>query len=702
VKQPTVLVATALALGCGARHDAAVVSPATPEVQAPPAAGPLPAASAARPEIGDWGFDLAGMDRTVRPGAAFYHYASGRWLASTPIPEDRATYSVRTMLADRSAERSRDIIETASGPPGSDGQRIGDYYRTYLDEAAIEAAGIAPVQPELDRIAAIRDRRGLMLQLAASVRRLETAPFRVYVATDDHAPGRYIAILFQGGLGLPRREMYDAGAPQFAPLRDAYRKYIAAMFALIGWADADRRAAAVYALEDRIARAHWTSLQNRDVQKTYNPTTPAGMAKLAPGVDWNPWLAAVGLEQQASINVMQPSALAALARLVASEPVAVWRDYLALRLLTASAPYLPRRFVDAHFELFGKALSGKQQPTERRRRAIDDVTEAMGWAIARIYVARYFTPGTRAAAEALVDQLRRAFDRRLDALRWMTEKTRAEAKAKLAAWGVELGAPSAWRDYASLTIVPGDAVGNARRTGEFEYARLLTQLGTKAAAEDWPEFLTPMSIDAYAGSRTLMFAAALFQPPFFDPAADPAVNYGGIGAYIGHEFSHLFDDRGSQADATGAVRNWWTPEDARQFKAATEKLVAQYSAYCPIPARDGKPAQCVNGALTLSENIADLVGVTVAHDAYQQSLAGRAAPVLDGLTGEQRFFLGWAQIWRTRLREQRLAANLVEDFHSPPEYRVATVRNLDAWYDVFSPSATDALYLPPDQRVRIW
>jgi putative endopeptidase len=399
---------------------------------------------------------------------------------------------------------------------------------------------------------------------------------------------------------------------------------------------------------------------------------------------------------------VQPSAIAALARLVASEPVAVWRDYLALRRLTTAAPYLPKRFADAHFEMFGKALSGKQQPTERRRRAVDDVTEAMGWAIARIYVARYFTPETRIAAQALVDHLRRAFDQRIDALRWMTAQTRAEAKAKLAAWGVELGAPGVWRDYSSLTIVPGEAAGNARRATEFEYARVLAQLGTSAAVEGWPDFLTPMSIDAYAGSRTLMFAAALFQPPFFDRAADPAINYGGIGAYIGHEFSHLFDDRGSQADATGALRNWWTPQDAQQFKAATEKLVAQYNAYCPIPARDGKPAQCVNGTLTLSENIADLVGITVAHDAYQQSLGGRPAPVLDGLTGEQRFFLGWAQIWRARLREQRLAANLVEDFHSPPEFRVATVRNLDAWYDAFGPSAGDALYLPPDQRVRIW
>jgi putative endopeptidase len=301
-----------------------------------------------------------------------------------------------------------------------------------------------------------------------------------------------------------------------------------------------------------------------------------------------------------------------------------------------------------------------------------------------------------------VGTLRRALERRIDRLGWMTAETRARAKEKLAAYGAEIGSPRAWRDYSSLTIVAGDAVGNARRAREFEYARVLAKLGTAVTGEDWPEWLTPMTVDAVAGSRALLFPAALFQPPFFDPAADPAINYGGIGAYIGHEFSHLFDDRGAQRDATGALRTWWTAEDARQFKAATDKLVAQYDAYCPVPAGDGKPAQCVNGALTLSENVADLVGVTIAHDAYQQWLGGRTAPVLDGLTGEQRFFLGWAQIWRTRMRDQQLSSDLIEDVHSPAEYRVATVRNLDAWYDAFRPSATDALYLPPDQRVQIW
>ncbi|HEX3758398.1 MAG TPA: M13 family metallopeptidase [Kofleriaceae bacterium] len=698
MKQYTVLVAATMALGCGSRHEPAPAGPAPQAAAASAATPPAPVAAVARPEIGAWGCDLAGMDPTIRPGAAFYQYANGRWLNATQIPADRSAYTMHMRASDRVHQRARAIIEAASGPPGSDAQRIGDYYRTFLDEAAIEAAGIAPLQPELDRIAAIRDRRRVMLALAASARRFETTPFRAYVLVDDRRPDHYLALVTQGGLGLPDRDMYDAGARQFAPLRDAYRQYIAAMFALIGWPDADRRAAAVYALEDQIAHAHWTSVQSRDPQKMYNPMPPAALAKLAPGLDWTPWLAAVGLDREAVINVMQPSAIAALGRLVAREPVAVWRDYLTLQLLTASAPYLPKRFVDAHFEMFGKALSGKQQLAERRARAIDEVTDKLGDAVARIYVERYFTPETRAAAEQLVTNLRRALERRIDNLGWMTEQTKTRAKEKLAAVRAEIGAPPTWRDDSALAIVPGDAVGNARRAHEFEYARVLAQLGTAPRGDEWPEWLTPMTVDAVP----VQLPAALFQPPFFDPAADLAINYGGVGAYIGHEFSHLFDDRGAQYDATGALRNWWTPEDARQFKAATEKLVAQYNTYCPIPARDGKPAQCVNGAFTLSENVADLVGVTIAHDAYEVALGGRPAPVLDGLTGEQRFFLGWAQIWRARLREQRLAASLVQDFHSPPEYRVDTVRNLDAWYDAFQPSPSDALYLPPEQRVRIW
>ncbi len=699
-----VVIVSAVLLGCGSRSKPrAVMSPA-PEGPTASAAAPAPApvapAAAPRPAIGEWGFDLAGMDRSVAPGANFYRYANGAWLASTVIPDDRSSVSVFSVLTDQSDERSRQIIESASGAPGSDGQRIGDYYRTFMDEDAIEAQGIAPIQDELDGIAAIKDAAGVALALAAAARRFENSPVRVYVIVDIRAPDHYIPVVYPGGLGLSDRDIYDVKAQQFAAQRAAYQKYIATMFGLIGWKDAGRRASAVYALEQRLAQSHWTAVQSRDPQKTYNRRTLAELASQAPGLDWTRWLSAMGLDGQAAVTVTQPSAIAAISRLVRSQPVAVWRDYLTLQRLTALAPYLPRRFVDAHFEMFGKAVWGTPRIKERKRRAIDEVLERMGDAVAQIYVAKYFPPQTKAAAEALVENLRRALARRIDELAWMSAQTKAEAKAKLAACAVEIGYPATWHDYAALTITAGDAVGNARRARALEYQRLLAKLGTRAEHEDW--WMTPMTVDAYASGTVIVFPAGILQPPFFDPNADAAINYGAIGAYIGHELSHHFDDRGAQFDAKGALRNWWTPDDARRFKAATDKLVAQYRTYCPIPAGDGRPAQCVDGALTLSENVADLVGVTIAYDAYQLSLGGRAPPVLDGLTGEQRFFLGWAQIWRNRQREQQVANRLATDPHSPPAFRVGTVRNLDAWYDAFRATAGDALFLAPDQRVRIW
>ena len=490
--------------------------------------------------------------------------------------------------------------------------------------------------------------------------------------------------------------------PWFATVRDGYRTYIAQMFGLIGARAAARRAAAVYALEETIAQVHWTAVQNRDVQKTYNKLTIAELGKLAPGIDWKPWLAAVGLEGQAAINVHQPSAIAGIAALVKSQPVSVWKDYLTLRLLTEMAPYLPKRFVDTHFEMFGKTLTGTPRIKARWSRAVDQITGGMGEAVGKIYVARYFTPETKARAETLVKNLLASMDQRLDGLTWMSPETRAKAKAKLAAYNPKIGYPRKWRDYAALTITPGDAVGNAVRMAEFGYNRGLAKLGQPVDRDEWS--IPPMTVDAYysATRNEIVFPAAILQPPFFDPSADDAVNYGGIGAVIGHEISHGFDDRGSQYGATGALENWWTADDAARFKAATARLAAQYGTYCPIPAAAGKPAQCINGELTLGENIADLAGLTIAHGAYELSLGGRPAPVLDGLTGDQRFFLGWAQVWRGLYRDEMLANLLVIDPHSPIQFRTATVRNLDAWYAAFKPRATDALYLPPDQRVQIW
>jgi putative endopeptidase len=498
--------------------------------------------------------------------------------------------------------------------------------------------------------------------------------------------------------------MYDAKNQQFAELREAYRRYIATMFTLIGVAprDADRRAAQVYALEDKIAQTHWNRVQNRDPQKTYNKLTIAELAALAPGIDWKPWLEAVGLASQRAIVVTQPSAIAALSQLVKRQPLAVWKDYLMLRALTEAAPDLPRKFVDAHFEVFGKALSGAPQLEERWKRGVAEATQSIGEAIGKIYVARYFSPATKARADALVQNLLTAMAQRLDGLTWMSPETKALARAKLATYRPKIGHPDKWRDYAALTITAGDAAGNAARSMAFEYDRQLAELGRPVDRDEWS--IAPMTVDAFYNPtrNEIVFPAAILQPPFFDAAADDAVNYGGIGAVIGHEISHGFDDEGSQYDATGALSNWWTPADADKLKAATARLVAQYGAYCPVPAAGDKPAQCVNGELTLGENIADLAGLTIAYTAYQLSLAGKPAPVRDGFTGAQRFFLGWAQIWRGLYRDQLLATVLALDVHSPLGLRASTVRNLDAWYDAFSPRPSDALYLPPDQRVRIW
>jgi putative endopeptidase len=695
--------------GCGSKPAAPPTAPTAPEPQSAPAPAPEPVqamtpADPARPkaEIGAWGFDATGMDKSVAPGASFYQFANGTWEKTTEIPADKAEYGMFGALADRSDERTKQILEAAAGAPGTDEQRIGDYYKTFMDEAAVEAKGTAPVKSELDQIAKIKDVHGLVLAFAANLRGGVTSPFRCRIGQDRKDPETEIGNLSQGGLGLPDRDMYDASKPQFAKLRDGYKQYIATMFTLTGVKDAEKRAAAVYGLEEKIAATHWTRVQNRDSQKTYNKMTIAELQSQAPGIDWKVWLKATGLEGQAAVVVNQPSAIAGTSLLVKSEPLAVWKDYLTLHAVTEAAPYLPKAFVDANFEMFGKTLSGTPQIKDRWKRAVDDITRKLGEAVGQVYVARYFTPQTKAHADQLVKNLLTSMGQRLDGLAWMGAETKTKAKAKLATYNPKIGYPKKWRDYSALTVTAGDALGNAHRAEQFEYNRNLAKLGKPVDRDEWG--MTPMTVNAYYNStlNEIVFPAAILQPPFFDVNADDAINYGGIGAVIGHEISHGFDDQGSQYDASGALKNWWTKEDSDKFKIATAQLVAQYSAYCPIPAADGKPAQCVKGELTLGENIADLAGLTIAYNAYKLSLGGKPAPVLDGTTGDQRFFLGWAQVWRRKYRDQELANRLVTDPHSPSAYRASVVRNLEPWYEAFKPQPGDALYLAPDQRVKIW
>jgi putative endopeptidase len=654
------------------------------------------------PELGTWGFDLAGMNTKVRPGQSFFEYANGTWLKNTPIPEDKSNYGMFTALSDKSDERTKEIILNAKTQKGAEAKKIGDFYAAFMDEAAIEKKGIAPIKGELAKIKGIKSAKQLMPLFGTFARHFRTSPFVTIVLQDDKAPETHIANIGQGGLGLPDRDMYDAKNAQFEPLREGYKKYIAAMLTLAGEKDADKRAADIYALEEKIAATHWTRVENRDPVKTYNKLTIAELQKTAPDVDWKPWLAATGLARAPAVNVNQPTAIAGTAKLVQSEPLAVWKDYLTLHLLTEAAPYLPKAFVDTRFEFYGKTLTGTPQLKDRWKRGVDQVTGAMGEAVGKLYVAKYFTPATKARADELVKNLLVAMGQRLDNLAWMGPETKAKAKAKLATYNPKIGYPKKWRDYGKLVVKPGDAFGNADRAAVFEYDRRLAKLGKPVDRDEWG--MTPMTVNAYYNPalNEIVFPAAILQPPFFDPNADDAVNYGGIGGVIGHEISHGFDDQGSQYDAKGKLENWWTTEDQTKFKAATAQLVAQYNTYCPLPGAGGKPAQCVKGDLTLGENIADLAGLTVAYSAYQLSLGGKPAPVIDGLTGDQRFFLGWAQVWRRLYREQELANRLVTDPHSPSEFRTAVVRNLDAWYDAYKVKGGDKLHLPADKRVRIW
>jgi putative endopeptidase len=696
------LAAWLLIAACGskAQPTASTTPTPSPEVATAPAPAPSPAPAAtpakAKPEIGTWGFDKAGMDTKVAAGDSFYRYANGTWVDHTPIPADKSNYGMFSVLSDRSDERTKEIILTATD------QKIADYYKSFMDEAAIEQKGITPIEGELKEIAAIKDQKGLVLAFANNARHHLRSPFGASVGIDDKDPEHYLANLGQGGLGLPDRDMYEPKNSQFEKVREGYKQYLATMLGFAGVKDADKRAAAVYALEAKLAATHWTRVQNRDPQKTYNKLSVAELTKVAPGMDWKTWLGAVGWTKETAIDVNQPSAIAGAAKLVKSEPLAVWKDYLTVHLVSDAAPYLSKKFVDARFDMYGKTLSGTPQIEERWKRGVDQVTGAMGEAVGQIYVSKYFTPETKAQADQLVHNLLTAMGQRLDALTWMSDETKAKAKAKLATYNPKIGYPKKWKDYSKLEIVAGDPVGNASRAAAFEYDRRLAHLGQPVDRDEWG--MTPMTVNAYYNPvlNEIVFPAAILQPPFFDPNADDAVNYGGIGAVIGHEISHGFDDEGSQYDATGKLANWWSKDDIDKFKTATAKLVAQYSGYCPFPKTADKPAQCVKGELTLGENIADLAGLTVAYQAYKLSLNGKEAPVIDGLTGDQRFFLGWAQVWRRSYRDQELANRLVTDSHSPSEFRTAVVRNLDAWYEAFAPKAGEKLFLGPEQRVKIW
>ena len=651
----------------------------------------------------------AAMDTTIAPGDDFFAFANGRWIAETTIPDDRSAYGVGTALVEATDRHVADLIRTAgdSAPaPGSEARKIADYYASYMDEVRIELMGLAPIKPELAAIARSRDRRALAKGLGASLRSdvdilnntsLHTERlFGLWVAQDLDDPTTYAAFLVQGGLGLPDRDYYLNPSARMEAIRAQYRTHIANVLKLAGFADTQARAARIFDLEHKIALTHVSRADAEDVQKGDNHWTRADFTTRAPGLDWTDYFAAAGLAKQDRFVVWAPSAATGISALAAREPLSTWRDYMTFHALERAAPVLPSAFVDERFAFYGKVLSGTPANSVRWKRAVGATNGALGEAVGKLYVARYFPPEAKAQVEAMVANLISAFSRRIDSLEWMAPETKAKAKAKLATLKVGVGYPDHWRDYSGLTVVKGDAYGNAYRAALFDYRRNLKKLGQPVDRGEW--VMTPQTVNAVnlPAMNAMNFPAAELQAPHYDPAASAAANYGAVGSIIGHEISHSFDDEGALFDASGRLANWWTPRDFVHFRASAEQLVKQFDSYHPFP------DIAVNGRQTLSENIADVAGLAADYDAYRLSLKGAPAPVVDGLTGDQQFFLAFAQSWRTKAREAALRQQILTDGHAPAEYRSDTVRNNDAWYTAFDVKPGQKLYLAPADRVRMW
>ncbi|MDK2761651.1 MAG: M13 family peptidase [Sphingopyxis sp.] len=676
------------AAALGALAFAAVA--ATAKEQAAPASAPA-AETAAKPAIGDFGFDASGMDKNVQPGDDFYAFANGNWARNTPIPEDKSNYGMFTALADLSQTRTREILDVAKGDPKS---MIGRAYASYLDSATVEAKGLAPIQPWLNRIRAV-DKPGLAKLLSEADRSGIPHFFGGYVGQDDKNPEVYIYTIFQGGIGMPDRDFYVKDNERNAKLQAAYLRHLENVLTLAGEKDAAPRAKALYDFEKQIATVHWDKNDSGDATKVYNKMTVAELAKAAPGFDWQTFIRGIGVNED-SLLVSQPSAFAGEAKLLAAAPIEVIRDALIVRSLDGFSDVLPDAVAQESFSFFGTALSGTPQMQERWKRAVDFTTANMGEAVGQDYVAKYFPPETKAAMDVLVKNVLTALDTRIGNLAWMQPETKVKAKKKLGNFTTKIGYPDRWKNYAKLEIKADDLFGNQLRSNQFAHDDNIARLGGPIRRWEWG--MTPMEVNAYAnfGMNEIVFPAAILQPPFFDPRADAAINYGGIGAVIGHEISHHFDDQGAKYDETGKLADWWTPADVAAFEAAGKALVAQYDAYEVLP------GEKLDGTFTLGENIGDLAGLTIAYDAYRKSLGGKEAPVIDGLSGDQRFFLGWAQVWRRNYREQNLSQRITTDPHSPSTQRTWVSRNLDPWYKAYRIEEGRKLYLAPGNRVRIW
>jgi len=672
----------ALAAGCAAQQGGSASAPAR-----------------GRAAIGAFGIDMTSVDPSIDPGDDFFQYVNGTWINSNTIPDDRSTWGTNEMLIVKAEHDVRAIVQEAAmvgGVPGSNQRKISDYYNAYLDQDAIDALGLAPIQPALAEIAALRTHEDVVRFVARPGTGV-TFPIITYIGLDEGNPDRYVAQMTHSGLGLPEREYYRRTDRQFPEIRQQYQTACANMLTLVGQSNAEAQARAIMALETQIAELHWPVADRRERERTYNLKRRAEVRALAPRFPWDAAFDARGLAAQDEVVIGELSAMGPLANLVVATPVSTWRSYITWHYVRTKAHVLPRTIDDANFAFFGRQLNGQPQQRERWQRAIQALNGTLGEAVGELYVARHFPPESKAQVLELVENMRRAYGERIDAVTWMSAETKVIAREKLATFRPKIGYPDRWKDYSGYDVRPGDAFGNQMRFAQWDWANDIARLGRPSDREEW--FMTPHSVNAYYNPpfNEIVFPAGYLQPPLFDPNADPAVNYGAIGGVIGHEMGHGFDDQGAKSDARGVLRDWWSAEDVARFRQTTDRLADQYSQFEPLPGLN------LNGRLSLGENIGDCGGLQVALHAYRISLAGAEPPVLEGTTGLQRFFMARAQHRKQIAREQQLRNQVMTGPHSPARYRInGVVRNMDAWYEAFNVTEDDALYLPPAERVTIW
>jgi predicted metalloendopeptidase len=646
------------------------------------------------------GLEQNNIDRSIRPQDDFYRFVNNNWLKNTRIPADKSNYGISTKLFDVSLDRLKLIVEEAAetnSNPGTETQQIGDFYKSFLDTDKLEALGLKPLEKYLQEVESIQNKEALANWFARAQHLGISGPIRFFIDQDEKNTTQYIGYFYQGGLGLPDRDFYFKEDEKSKEIRAAYLKHIETMFTLANFDDPSGSAKKIYSIEEQLAKGHWTRVENRDPQKTYNKVELKKLNELTEDFPWHEFVLRLGLEAEKSVIVAQPTYITALGSVMKNSSLNDWKLYAKFRTLTEAAPYLSKKFDDENFNFYSRALRGVQEQQPRWKRAVQNIDGLIGEAVGKIYVQKYFPPEYKQRMELLVQNLLKAYDQSIQSLDWMSPETKRAAKEKLSKFNYKIGYPDKWRDYSALEIRSDDLLGNVARAAEFQSRYDLNKLGKPIDRTEWG--MTPQTVNAYYNPmmNEIVFPAAILQPPFFNPAADDAVNYGGIGSVIGHEIGHGFDDQGSQYDGDGNLRNWWTDQDRKEFEARTAKLVAQYESFSPIE------GEHLNGQLTLGENIGDLGGLSIALKAYKLSLNGKESPVIDGYSADQRFFIGYGQVWARLYREEELRQRLVTDPHSPSEFRCnGVLRNVPEFYSAFGLQEADKMYLKPEDRVKIW